>query len=179
MSRQRLALLAFPLLVLLLAVAGRAHAQEPTSSTLKSVNASPTDILAGTVALPDPAAQDLRAALHPPGAAFVLGTDHLGRSVLARVAQGLRLSLALAVVAVGLAAALGVALGLLAAASGGWVDRALAALGDATLALPGLLLVLVVVVASGGGGGACWWWRVIITIPPNLLSNAPLPTTEQ
>ncbi|MCW8084021.1 ABC transporter permease [Sabulicella glaciei] len=120
--------------------------------------------LLGPSLLPDPALQDLRSALQPPGTTWWLGTDHLGRSVLARAAHALRFSLTLAATAVGIAVLLGTGLGLLAASLGGLADRALAALGDATLALPGLLLVMVVVAFAPGeilplsGGVALAQW---------------------
>lgn len=101
----------------------------------------------------DPAAQDLSAFLEPPSAAHPLGTDHLGRDLLARLAHGGRISLGLAVLSVACAALPGISLGLVAAWRGGWVDRGLAALADATMALPGLLLVLLV---AGIAPGQVW-----------------------
>jgi len=101
----------------------------------------------------DPAAQDLAAFLEPPSLAHPLGTDHLGRDLAARLAHAGRLSLGLASVSVACAAASGIALGLLAAWRGGIVDRALAALADATMALPGLLIVLLV---AGIAPGRVW-----------------------
>lgn len=98
----------------------------------------------------DPARQDLSAALAPPGGAWLLGTDHLGRSLLARLAHAVRLSLTLAAVTVGAAALLGTLLGLLAAWRGGWMDRGLGLAADMVLALPGLLLVLLVVAFAPG-----------------------------
>ena len=97
-----------------------------------------------------PARQDLSQTLQPPSAAFWLGTDHLGRSVLSRLAHAARLSVLLAALSVGVAAVAGVGMGLLAAWRGGWVDRVLAALGDAVLALPGLLLVLLLAALAPG-----------------------------
>ncbi|MCS6853960.1 MAG: ABC transporter permease [Elioraea sp.] len=92
----------------------------------------------------DPARQSLAEYLTPPGGAWLLGTDHLGRSLLARLAHAARLSLFLAAVCVFSAALPGTLLGILAAWAGGLVDRALSALADAVLALPGLLLVLLI-----------------------------------
>ena len=110
--------------------------------------------LAGPVVIAaDPAAQDLSAILHPPSPQHPLGTDHLGRDLAARLAHGTRLSLGLAILSVLSAAVPGVLLGLAAAASGGLVDRALASLADATMALPGLLLVLLV---AGLAPGKVW-----------------------
>ncbi len=117
-----------------------------------------------------PARQDLSRILQPPSAEFWLGTDHLGRSVLSRLAHAARLSLALSVLSVGAAAAAGIGLGLLAAWSGGWPDRVLASLADAVLALPGLLLVLLLAALAPGAywslalglSLAAWveWFRV-------------------
>jgi peptide/nickel transport system permease protein len=98
----------------------------------------------------DPARQVLGDALLPPGGEYLLGTDHLGRSMLARLAHASRLSLALAVVTVLTAALPGTALGLLAAWRGGWTERLLVALADSVLALPGLLLVLLLAALAPG-----------------------------
>ena len=97
-----------------------------------------------------PAQQDLAAALTPPGAAYWLGTDHLGRSMLARLAHATRLSLAVAGLTVAVASVGGSLLGLLAAWRGGWLDRLLGMAADMVLALPGLLLVLLVVAFAPG-----------------------------
>lgn len=61
----------------------------------------------------DPNAQDLRGFWAPPSVAHPLGTDHLGRCVLARVVHGAGHSLGLALLSVALAAAIGTGLGLL------------------------------------------------------------------
>lgn len=99
----------------------------------------------------DPLKQDLRAVLIGPGeAGYLLGTDHLGRSMAARLAHAARLSLGFGVVTVLAAALPGVVLGLLAAWFGGWIDRILSAFCDAIMALPGLLLVLIVAAFAPG-----------------------------
>ncbi|WP_404286839.1 ABC transporter permease [Microvirga sp. RSM25] len=90
----------------------------------------------------DPTRQSLRNVLGAPSWSEPLGYDHLGRSMLARLAAALRLSLGLAFLSMLTAAIPGVLLGILAAWKGGIVDRALSVLGDVFLALPGLLLVL-------------------------------------
>ncbi|HEV7368754.1 ABC transporter permease [Arenibaculum sp.] len=101
----------------------------------------------------DPLRQDLRAALRGPGGGHPLGTDHLGRDMLARLAHAARLSLGLGAATVLTAAVPGVLLGLAAAWRGGAVDRALGALCASVMALPGLLLVLVL---AGFAPGAFW-----------------------
>ena len=91
----------------------------------------------------DPARQDLRAILVPPGTdGHILGTDHLGRDLAARLVEGARITLALAAFAVASAALVGVGLGILAGWTGGAIDGALVTLSNGVLALPGLLLVL-------------------------------------
>lgn len=105
-----------------------------------------TPILAGL----DPAQQDLDATLAAPSLAAPLGADHLGRSMVARLAAAIRLSLGLALLSVATAAIPGVLLGVLAGWRGGWVDRALSFLADGVLAMPGLLLILLVAALAPG-----------------------------
>ncbi|TKD21678.1 ABC transporter permease subunit [Rhodobacter capsulatus] len=95
--------------------------------------------------LVDPAGpfkQALTKTLAGPDAGAWLGYDHLGRSMLARLAHALRLSLLIALAATATAAAIGIGLGALASWRGGWLDRGLSLLADSLLALPALLLVL-------------------------------------
>jgi len=94
--------------------------------------------------------QDYSAILTGPVAAHPLGTDHLGRDMLARLAAAVRLSLGLALVSVVSAAVPGVLLGILAAWKGGTTDKALGLLAEMFLALPGLLLVLLIVAIFPG-----------------------------
>jgi ABC-type dipeptide/oligopeptide/nickel transport system permease subunit/ABC-type transport system substrate-binding protein len=91
----------------------------------------------------------------PPGpsAAHWLGVDHLYRDELARLAQGARVSLAVAVAATALATAIGVAVGVAAGMTEGGrlraVDTILMRVVDVMLALPFLLFVTAVGVAVG------------------------------
>lgn len=98
----------------------------------------------------DPARQTLSRFLEAPSLSHPLGLDHLGRSMLARLAEAARLSLSLAALSVLSAAIPGTVLGLLAAWHGGWAERLLTALADAVLALPGLLLVLLLAAFAPG-----------------------------
>jgi peptide/nickel transport system permease protein len=77
-----------------------------------------------------------------PSAEAPLGTDHLGRDVLARVSAGAGTSLGVAAVATLLALLLGVAVGLVAGYAGGWVDQVLMRTVDLVLAFPFLLLAI-------------------------------------
>ncbi|MGK0545989.1 ABC transporter permease [Halomonas cupida] len=98
----------------------------------------------------DPYAQDLMHTLDAPGALHPLGTDHLGRSLLARTAEAVRLSLGLAFLSVASAVTIGLVLGVAAGWRRGWGDRLLGALADCVLALPGLLLVLMLAAIAPG-----------------------------
>jgi peptide/nickel transport system permease protein len=97
-----------------------------------------------------PHQQALMATLMPPDANHWLGTDHLGRDTLARVGEGLRTSLGLALASAALAVGLGTALGVWAGARGGWADRLLSALADGVSAIPALLWVLLVAALAPG-----------------------------
>lgn len=91
----------------------------------------------------DPNAIDLRAMQQPPNAAHWLGTDDLGRDVLARMLYAGRISLLLAFVVTALSVALGTVLGALAGFFGGWVDRLVSLATDSLLSLPVLGLAMV------------------------------------
>ncbi len=87
----------------------------------------------------------------PPSAENPLGTDNLGRDVVARVLLGGRISLTIAFTATFGALLMGLVSGLLAGGRGSWLDVVLTRLSDALLAFPGFLLVLLVVVILGNG----------------------------
>ncbi|MGV8039107.1 MAG: ABC transporter permease [Thermoanaerobaculaceae bacterium] len=73
---------------------------------------------------------------------FWLGTDALGRDVLARLLWGGRVSLALGLLALAVSTLLGTLVGLAAGWAGGVLDATLMRLADAVLAVPMLVLVL-------------------------------------
>lgn len=73
-----------------------------------------------------------------------MGTDELGRDTLARIIHGARVSLEVGIVAVGVAAALGITVGLLASFHGRWIDVVLMRFIDVLFALPALVLAIVV-----------------------------------
>lgn len=102
------------------------------------------------LALPHPHLQDLAATLQAPSPQHWLGTDALGRDVLARLTEGTRVSLALALGAALLAALLGSTLGGLAVWRGGWLAQVLQSMSDAVMAIPGLLWVLLLSALAPG-----------------------------
>ena len=89
--------------------------------------------------------------LRPPSAAHLLGTDQLGRDLLARIVHGAVHSLAGATVAVAVGLALGTALGVVAGALGGAADAAVMRVVDVLLSIPSLLLSLSIIVLLGFG----------------------------
>ncbi len=99
----------------------------------------------------DPLRQNYARLYAPPSAENPLGTDNLGRDVLARVLLGGRISLTIAGLATLGALAMGLLSGLLAGGRGSWLDIVLTRISDALLAFPGFLLVLLVVVILGNG----------------------------
>jgi ABC-type dipeptide/oligopeptide/nickel transport system permease subunit len=99
----------------------------------------------------DPLAQDLGAILAKPTAAHPLGTDDLGRDVLARIVYGARLSLAASLMAVAIAAGLGVPFGLIAGYAGGRTDDAIMRVNDALQTIPALVLAMAIAATLGPG----------------------------
>ena len=99
----------------------------------------------------DPEATHLEDALQEPSPEHVLGTDHLGRDILARLAYGARFSLVIGFAAVGLGLLVGVPLGAISGFYGGWVDLTIQRVIDVLLSFPGFLLALSLVAVLGVG----------------------------
>lgn len=94
---------------------------------------------------------DIAQRLAPPGAAHWLGTDALGRDQFSLLMAGARASLAVALVAVGLGAAVGIPAGLYAAERGGWPGEIVARAGDLVFAFPALLIAVLLAALAGPG----------------------------
>ena len=88
---------------------------------------------------------DFKARLASPSWDHPLGTDDLGRDLLARVLYGGRISLAVGLAAMFMAITVGVVIGAVAGISRGWVDTALMWLTDLFLSLPQLPLLLLLI----------------------------------
>ncbi len=89
--------------------------------------------------------------LQSPRAEHWLGTDQLGRDVLARIVYGAVNSLAGALVAVAVGLVVGTTLGLIAGSAGGFADGVIMRIVDVLLSIPGLLLSLSIVILLGFG----------------------------
>lgn len=87
--------------------------------------------------------------LQAPSAAHLLGTDHLGRDLFARIVFGAQSSVTSALVAVAIGVVVGGFIGLLAGFLGSWTDVVLARFVDVLLAIPAFLLAVVIVSSLG------------------------------
>ena len=88
---------------------------------------------------------DFKARLAGPSWQHPLGTDDLGRDLLARMLYGGRISLAVGLMAMLMAISVGVLIGAIAGIARGWIDSALMWLTDLFLSLPQLPLLLLLI----------------------------------
>jgi peptide/nickel transport system permease protein len=88
---------------------------------------------------------DLKARLITPNALHPMGTDDIGRDILARMLYGGRISLAVGFAAMLMAMTVGVIIGSIAGISRGWVDAALMWVTELFLSLPQLPLLLLLI----------------------------------
>jgi peptide/nickel transport system permease protein len=112
--------------------------------------------LAAAVVTPfDPIEQDIGERLKAPltrdgaGRVHPLGTDHLGRDILARIVFGARPALLVGFAAVAISGVLGMVTGLVAGYFGGRIDDLLMRLADIQLAFPFILLAIAVIGVLG------------------------------
>ena len=123
-----------------------------------------TAIFAPLLAPYDPYKQNLSEALQSPSRAHLLGTDPLGRDELSRIVYGTRISLLVGIISVGVAAIIGMMLGLVAGYFGGFINTVIMRFIDALMAIPPIMLALAIAAALGGG-----LWNVIISLGISLI----------
>lgn len=80
---------------------------------------------------------------------YLLGTDHLGRDILSRLVNAIRMSLLVALVSTVLGAAVGTTLGFLAAHARGWLDDAIMAAVDFQASMPYVVVALAMLAFFG------------------------------
>ncbi len=113
----------------------------------------------------DPLSQTLTARLRPPIwqerglSPFYLGTDRLGRDVLSNIIYGLRISLLVGFVSVGISLVIGLALGLTAGYKRGFWESFIMRAVDVQLSLPLIMIALCFMVMFGQG-----LWKMIIVL---------------
>ena len=93
----------------------------------------------------------LRDRLQAPSAAYLLGTDHVGRDLLSRLIHGARLSLSVGLAATALTVVVAVLIGGTTGFIGGRLDLVTQRFVDAWMAFPGLLLLLTIMSIAGRG----------------------------
>lgn len=112
-------------------------------------------IFAPQIAPHDPDKAYLLNRLMPPAwqedgsAAFLLGTDQLGRDILSRIIYGSRVALSVGLLAVTIASIVGTTMGMVSGYFGGWVDTIIMRLVDTLLSIPNVLLYLTVLGVFG------------------------------
>jgi peptide/nickel transport system permease protein len=101
----------------------------------------------------------------PMSTAHWLGTDYLGRDMLARVIEGARYTVGVAFLATLLASGTGTLLALLAAASGRWIDSTLSRALDTMTAIPSKMFALLMVAGFGSSVQMLIVTAAIIYVP--------------
>lgn len=110
-----------------------------------------TAIFAESLAPYDPYKQNLDEDLQQPSRQHFLGTDALGRDTFSRVVYGTRTSLMVGIIAIGIAASVGMSLGLIAGFFGGITNTIIMRFIDSLMSFPMLLLALAIAALLGGG----------------------------
>jgi peptide/nickel transport system permease protein len=129
-------------------------------------------IAAGAIFAPwltsaDPSVGSVLKRLKPVGTpSHVLGTDELGRDMLARLLYGGRMSLLMGTVPVALALVIGGSLGMVAGFVGGRINAVIMRLTDVVFAFPSVLLAVAITGALGAGIANTLLALTIVLIPP-------------
>jgi peptide/nickel transport system permease protein len=146
---------------------GGAHLARPTAWALVGLLVAVTLVaLFARVLAPYNPIQPVGSLNLPPlSPGHLLGTDGIGRDLLSRTLIGIQVSWLSALVVVASGLLIGGTIGLIAGATGGWVDSLLLMrITDLFLALPGALVAIAIVAALGSGlsntliGVALVWW---------------------
>jgi peptide/nickel transport system permease protein len=142
-------------------------------------------LLAPYLVRADPTAQDLAHKLEAPSWAHPLGTDQLGRDVLARVVYGGRNTLGGSLLALAILSALGTVIGGLAGYAGGVLESVLMRGTDAVLTFPYLVLALALAAAFDPSlltvviaVSVTWWGHYARVIRGMVLSIRVMPYVE-
>jgi peptide/nickel transport system permease protein len=101
-----------------------------------------------------PTAQNLRLRLRPPSwlggpEGYLLGTDRIGRDIVARLVMATRISVAVALAGTLIGAVIGTAIGFVAAHLRGWAEEAIMMLVDVQASLPFILIALTLLAFFG------------------------------
>ncbi|HEU5300134.1 MAG TPA: ABC transporter permease [bacterium] len=108
-------------------------------------------LFASLVAPHSPTEADLSLRLAPASRGHWLGMDQQGRDLLSRIIHGGRTSMLIGLIAVGVAAGIGIPLGAVSGARGGWLGQVLMGLVDVFLSFPAILVAILIVALAGPG----------------------------
>ena len=97
---------------------------------------------------------------------FLLGTDKYGRDILSRLIIGIRVSLGVGLIAVGISITIGILLGALAGYYRGWVDDFIMWFMNVIWSIPTLLLVFAITLLLGKG-----FWQIFIAVGLTMWVN--------
>ncbi|AWB90218.1 ABC transporter permease [Homoserinimonas hongtaonis] len=125
-------------------------------------------VLLPVLPLPDPGRSDYAAIMAPmfsPG--HLLGTDEVGRDILARLLSGAQVSLFVGIASIALAVVLGAPMGIIAGYFGGWTNRVIVAGLDIVLSFPSLVALIALSLFLGPG-----LWTIVVGI--GLIASAPV-----
>lgn len=125
---------------------------------------------------------DIPNRLQTPSTTNWLGTDHFGRDILSMIMMGARTSIAVALLAVGIGMALGIPLGLLAAARhGSLLDEFIMRGNDLVFAFPSLVIAILITAVFGASAVNAIIAIGIFNIPvfARLTRGAALPLWER
>ncbi len=86
-----------------------------------------------------------------PGGKFILGTDKIGRDVMARLAAGARVSLFVGILVQLISLSVGITVGMLGVFAPKWISTPLMRLTDAMFAFPDILLAILIIGVLGPG----------------------------
>jgi peptide/nickel transport system permease protein len=122
-------------------------------------------VLADVLSPADPTALDPAVRLQWPSLAHPLGTDHLGRDLLARVLHGGRVALEVSLLSVSLALAVGLGLGMLAGYGPPWLDNVLLLVFDGVRSFPTVMFALALVALVGPSLATILLVVVVTSVP--------------
>jgi peptide/nickel transport system permease protein len=113
----------------------------------------------------DPNEVDVYARLLPPSADHLLGTDQLGRDTYTRLLYGGRVAMKVSIVAISIAMAIGIALGMLAGYGPRWLDRLLITGFDTIRSFPTIMFAMAIVALVGPSLNTVIGIIIIASIP--------------
>lgn len=153
---------------------------DPCTSLAQQLSAGfPPDVVGTTAECPNPTLDSKVGA--PPNRRHVLGTDEVGRDVLARLVGGTRVALSVGLIAVAIGMLIGGTFGLLAGYFRGFREGLIMSVVDVMLSLPPLLLMIAIVAFAGQGLRNVIIGVAIVAIPAfaRIARSASLTYSER